>query len=115
MGREVIGECLTSIDDPSLEEFEREAAIRFIRHEAGISPLSAVVQIGYEDSDYGSYPVIVVVWDDYEIGYPERYIEKCIDAFDRFEVPEEILERRREQASDFRELNELPNSLFDRD
>jgi hypothetical protein len=38
----------------------------------------------------GSIPVIVVIWEDCETGYPEDYIQKCIEAFERFEFPEEI-------------------------
>ncbi len=72
MGREVIGECLTSTDDHSLEDFEREVAVRFVRRRAGTPPRSAEVQIGHEHSDYGSFPVSVVIWNGYQAGYPER-------------------------------------------
>ena len=44
----------------------------------------------YEDSEYGSIPAIVVIWDDSETGYPEDYIQKCVEAFERFDLPEEI-------------------------
>lgn len=115
MGRELIGDCFTTSDDASLEDYERELVVKFIKQECGPAPRGAEVQIGYEDSDYGSYPVVVVIWDDYETGCPELYIEKCIEAFDRFELPEEIHQDRREQSSLFKELNELPNKLFDPD
>ena len=49
-----------------------------MRRECG-NPLHDVyVQIAYEDSEYGSIPVVAVVWDDYETGRPEAYIQKCI-------------------------------------
>ena len=40
-----------------------------------------------------SYPVISVVWDESIAEYPEEYIAKCIEAFERFDFPEEIYER----------------------
>jgi len=63
---------------------------------------------GYEtgEGEEKQYPVISVVWDDYETGYPDDYIQKCIEAFERFEVPKEIYERnqeRRELLNDLRE------------
>jgi hypothetical protein len=32
----------------------------------------------------------VVVWDDSITDYPDEYIGKCMEAFERFDLPEEI-------------------------
>lgn len=71
MGREFIGECLTYGEDPKLESVEGEFTVKFIKQECGSPPRGVDVQIGHEDSEYGSIPAIVVIWDDYETGYPE--------------------------------------------
>jgi hypothetical protein len=114
MGREVIGECCVQSDDPALADFEMEMAVKFIQREAGPAPRSAEVQIGYEDSEYGSYPVIVLIWDGYEIGYPQTYIEKCIHAYDRFELPEDIYRERQERGEMLREIREVTDNLISR-
>lgn len=112
MGREVIGEPLISAEEPELRSQELELAIKFIKKECGKPPRSVDVQVGYEDSEYGSYPVIVVVWDGYETGYPEDYIQKCVEAFEKFELPEEVYEQRRERAQFLRDLSsDMENSL----
>jgi hypothetical protein len=115
MGREFIGDCWTSAQDPELESYERELVIKFIKQECGKAPRSVDVQVGYEDSECGSTPVIVVIWDDYATAYPEDYIQKCIEAFERFELPEEIRQQRRDRASLFREIQIDMEKLFEPD
>lgn len=70
MGREFIGECPIYGEDPELESYESELAVRFIKRESGKPPRSVDVQLGYEDSEYGGIPAIVVIWDDYERAIP---------------------------------------------
>jgi len=69
------------------------------------------VQITWEDHELGSYPVISVVWDDYLTDYPGEYIAKCIEAFERFDLPEEIHKRYRELF----DLQAKIQKLFDPD
>lgn len=45
------------------------------------------------DYELGSYPETSVVWHDFVTGYPSEYIGKCIEAFERFEFPDEIHQR----------------------
>ncbi len=115
MGREFIGECSASGEDPGLDNYEMELAIKFIKRECGKPPLEVDVQICREDHELASYPVIAVVWDDYETEYPEVYIQKCIEAFERFEIPEEVHQRWRECANLLRDLHALTDELFDPD
>ncbi|MGA7060758.1 MAG: hypothetical protein WBY66_01140 [Candidatus Acidiferrales bacterium] len=113
MGREFIGECPIYGEDPELESYESELAVRFIKRESGKPPRSVDVQLGYEDSEYGGIPAIVVIWDDYETGYPQDYIQKCIDAFERFELPEEIHQQGRERADLLREIHADMENWFE--
>jgi hypothetical protein len=112
MGREFIGDCFT---DPELGTYEMELAIKLIKQECGEPPSGVDVQICREDHELGSYPVIAVVWDDYETGYPEDYIQKCIEVFERFDLPEEIHQERRERASLLREMYAEMEKWFDPD
>src|SRR5438477_11807148 len=99
MVREFIGEHPGSGEDPKLDELEAELAIKYIKKACGEPPSGVDVQVtleGYEVGDEGdevSYPVISVVWDDSITEYPDEYIGKCIEAFERFDLPEEIHDR----------------------
>jgi hypothetical protein len=115
MGREVVGECSTFGEKPELNSYEMELEIKFIKQECGEPPLGVDVQIGYEDSEYGSIPLIVVIWDEYETGYPENYIQKCIEAFERFDLPQEIHQSWRERMGLLREIYTDMEKLFDPD
>jgi hypothetical protein len=111
MGREFIGECPGPGEDPELDDFEAELAIKYIKQACGKPPRSVDVQITMEDHELGSYPVISVVWDDYITDYPGEYIAKCIEAFERFDLPEEIHERYRVLF----DLQDKIQKLFDPD
>jgi hypothetical protein len=95
MGREFIGESSASEEDPELDHLEMELAIKYIKQESGKPPYGVDVEIRLQDHELGSYPVISVVWDDYVAEYPGEYIGKCIEAFERFDLPEEIHQRYR--------------------
>jgi hypothetical protein len=54
---------------------------------------------------------ISVVWDDYTAYYPGEYIGKCIEAYERSELPEEIYQR----GQHFLDIYERIQKLFDQD
>ncbi len=117
MGREFIGECPVSDKGPEFETYEGELAIKYIKQECGQPPEGVDVQITSEGSEVGdgseqvSYPVISVVWDDYVSEYPDEYIGKCIEAFEKFDLPEEINQEGQERLRLFCEANGmLPKS-----
>jgi hypothetical protein len=110
MGRETIGDCSTSGRSPELDDYEMELAIQFIKQECGEPQDEVDVQISSEDHELGSYPVIAVVWDDCTAGLPDDYISKCIEAFERFDRPEEIHKEARERA---RVLHEIQYGMAD--
>jgi hypothetical protein len=101
MGREFIGECPGWGDNPESEELQTGLAIKYIKQCCGAPPRGVDVQVTFEGSDVGNegdevtYPVISVVWDDSITEYPDEYIGKCIEAFERFELPEEIYQQGR--------------------
>ena len=95
MGREFIGERPGWGDNPESDDLEAELTIKYIKQACGKPPRGVDVQITLEDHELGSYPVISVVWDDYITDYPGECIGTCIEAFDRFDLPEEIHERYR--------------------
>ena len=115
MGREFIGECPASGEDLEFDNYEMELAIKFIKQECGEPPRGVDVQICREDHELGSYPVIAVIWDDYGTGYPEDYMQKCIEAFERFELPEEIHQSGRERMDLLREIYTDMEKWFDPD
>ncbi len=67
--------------------------IKYIKQQCGQPPRTVNVQVTWEDHELGSYPVISVVWDDSITDYPDEYIGKCMEAFERFDLPEEIHDR----------------------
>ena len=95
MGREFIGECGWG-NDLEADDLEMGLAIKYIKQSCGPPPRGVDVQITSEGHEVGnegdetSYPVISVVWDDSITEYPDEYIGNCIEAFERFELPEEI-------------------------
>jgi hypothetical protein len=110
MGREFIGECPGSGDDPESDHLETELAIKYIKQACGEIPRGVDVEVTMQDHELGSYPVISVVWDDYLTEYPDEYIAKCIEAFEKFELAEEIHERYRV----FFEVQHEIQELYDR-
>jgi hypothetical protein len=116
MGREFIGECPGWGDDPAFDNLETELAIKYIKQACGKPPRGVDVQVtleGYEvgnEGDEVSYPVISVVWDDSVTESPDEYIDKCTEAFERFELPEEI----QQQYQLLFQLQDQMQELFDR-
>ena|ERR1700730_17742559 len=101
MGREFIGECPESGEGSEFDTYEAELAIKYIKQECGKPPHGVDVQVTFEGHEVGnegdevSYPVISVVWEDSITECPDEYVGKCIEAFERFDLPEEIHERYR--------------------
>jgi hypothetical protein len=116
MGHEFIGECPGWGDDPESDDLETELTIKYIKQCCGAPPRGVDVQVTFEGSEVGnegdelSYPVISVVWDEGVTEYPNEHIGKCIEAFERFELPEEI----HQQYQLFFQLQDQMQELADR-
>jgi hypothetical protein len=115
MRREIIGECPASGEDPELNDCETELMTKYIKQECGPPPREVEVQVTLEDHELGSYPVISVVWDDGETEYPAEYVQKCIEAFERFELPEEIHRKGSERMDFLREMYADMEKWFEAD
>jgi hypothetical protein len=96
MGREIVGDCST---DAEFGDYETELIIKYLKQACGQPPRGVEIQVTWEGHEVGDegdetqYPVISVVWDDSITDYPDEYIGKCMEAFERFDLPEEIRER----------------------
>jgi len=66
------------------------------------------VQVTWE-GDEVSYPVVSVVWDDFVAEYPGEHIGKCIEAFERFELPEEIYQKGQQFLDIYERIQKLSN------
>jgi hypothetical protein len=86
MGCEFIGDYPTSGENSEFDDYAADS-------QKCQPPRGVNVQVTWEDHELGSYPVISVVWNDDITDYPDEYIGKCIEAFDHFDLPEEIHER----------------------
>jgi hypothetical protein len=113
MGREFIGECPPCKGDPELETYEGNLTIKYIKQFCGTPPRGVEVEITWEGSEVGdgseqvSYPVISVVWDEGVTEYPDEYIGKCVEAFEKFDLPEEIYQEGQKTLRVFSELNDV--------
>jgi hypothetical protein len=120
MGRESIGECGFGEDSASTE-LEMELAIKYIKKACGPPPRGVDVEITSEGSEVGnegeevSYPIISIVWDDYVVEYPDVYIGKCIEAFEKFDLPDEIYQEGQRNLRLFCGANDEPPKSFNPD
>jgi hypothetical protein len=118
MGREFIGDCS---NDPEFGDYETELIIKYLKQACGSPPRGVNIEITWEGCEIGNegdetqYPVISVVWDDFAVPCPDEYIEKCGAAFERFDLPEETHQQRRDRASLFREIQTDMEKLFEPD
>jgi hypothetical protein len=72
MGPEFTGECPAPGEDPELDNYEMELAIKTIKQACGKPPRGVDVQISRKDHEFGTYPVIAVVWYDSIAGYRDE-------------------------------------------
>jgi len=91
-----------------------EAPIKYIKETCGKPPSEVDVEIISQYHALGSYPVVTVVWDDYETSYPDEYIAKCMEAYERFTLPEEIHERGRLLAEIHRLMEKVQDAYTGR-
>lgn len=54
MGREFIGECPGSGEDPESDDYETELAIKYIKQKCGQPPCGVDVQVTWEDHELGT-------------------------------------------------------------
>ena len=106
MGREFIGDCPVSGEDSEFDEFQTELTIKYINQQCGKPLRGSMSKLPGKITNL-EYFVISVVWDDSITEYPDEYIGKCMEAFERFDLPEEI----REQYQVLFDLIDLPEKI----
>lgn len=87
---EIIGEFGTSGAEREWIVAECELAIKHLKKVCGEPPPEMELEIEWQEHDLGTYPQIVLSWEDGMRGAPSKYIAKCQDALavlDGGEVP----------------------------
>jgi len=113
MGREIVGDCST---DHEFGEYETDLIIKYLKQKCGPPPDGANIEVTWEGCELASdeetqYPVISVVWDDGIIDYPNEYIGKCTEAFEHFDLPEEISEQGQKHQAILEGIEAIYESL----
>lgn len=65
-----------------------ELAIRHLIKICGLPPAGMELEVQWQEHDSGSYPLIVLLWEDGAYGprgVPEDYVQRCIEALDAYE------------------------------
>ena len=63
-------------------------AIRHIVKVCGPPPMQMELEVQWQEHDLGSYPLIVLTWEDGAYGprgVPEDYVERCVEALEAYE------------------------------
>jgi len=85
MPAELIGEFGTSGASWEWISAEATLAIRYIVKVCGELPPEMELEVQWQEHELGSYPTIVLLWEDAMRGAPWEYIEKCEAALTAYE------------------------------
>ena len=77
---ETIGEFGTPGAEREWIVAECELAIKHLKKVCGEPPPEMELEIEWQEHDSGTYPLIVLSWEDGMRGAPSEYIDKCQDA-----------------------------------
>ena len=86
MPTEVIGE-VTVTQEAERERIsaECELAIKHLKKVCGEPPMEMELQVQRQERELGSYPTIVLTWEDGMRGVPWDYIGRCEEALTDYE------------------------------
>jgi hypothetical protein len=82
---EIIGEFGTPEAEREWIVAECELAIKHLVKACGEPPPEMELEIQWQEHDLGSYPTIVLTWEDGMRGAPWEYIERCEEALTAYE------------------------------
>jgi hypothetical protein len=82
---ELIGEVGTPGAEREWIVAECEVAIQRLIEECGPPPMEMELEIQWQEHELGSYPMIVLIWEDGMRGAPWEYLEKCENALRKLE------------------------------
>lgn len=85
MPTEIIGEFGTAGAEREWIVAECELAIKHLKKVCGEPPPEMDLEIQWQEHDLGSYPTIVLSWEDPMRGAPCNYIARCEAALAAFE------------------------------
>ena len=82
---ETIGEFGTPGANREWLSAQATLAIRHIVRTCGPPPQEMELEVQWQDHELGSYPLIVLTWEDAMRGAPGKYLSKCEAALFEFE------------------------------
>lgn len=85
---EIIGEFGTPGASREWLSAQAALAIKHIKKICGEPPVEMELELQWQEHELGSYPLIVLSWEDAMRGAPGEYLEKCEDALLEFEYGE---------------------------
>ena len=74
---EIIGELGTPGASREWISAQATLAIRFITKNCGSPPPEMELEVQWQEHELGSYPTIVLLWEDATRGAPWNYLERC--------------------------------------
>lgn len=74
---EIIGEAGTAGASREWINAECEIDIKHLKRVCGEPPPAMELEVQWQEHDLGTYPLIVLAWEDAMRGAPWEYIEKC--------------------------------------
>ena len=83
---EIIGEFGTPSANREWLSAQATLAIRHIVRQCGPPPPEMELEVQWQDHEVGSYPLIVLTWEDGMRGAPWEYITSCEEALDDYEA-----------------------------
>lgn len=85
---EIVGDFGTSGASRGQISARATLAIRHIIKVCGPPPPGMVLEVQWQEHELGSYPLIVLAWEQAERGTPWKYLTKCENALTEFEDPD---------------------------
>src|SRR5215469_16559289 len=82
---EIIGEVGTPGGDPEWISARATLAIRQVVKVCGPPPPEMELEVQWQEHELGSYPTIVLLWEDATRGTPWNYISRCEAALTAYE------------------------------
>jgi hypothetical protein len=82
---EIIGEVGTPGAEREWIAAQATLAIWHITKTCGPPPLEMELEVQWQEHELGSYPLIVIIWEDATRGAPDEYIERCEEVLAAYE------------------------------
>jgi hypothetical protein len=87
---EIVGEFGTSGTSRESISAQGDLAIRHLITTCGTPPPEMELQVQWQEHELGSYPLLVLTWEDSTRGAPARYLSKCQEALFEFDTGERL-------------------------